>query len=272
MPQVRTRAGELHYAEAGDGIPLILLHANPGDRRDWDAVVPPLAARCRVIAVDWPGYGESPAPEPPSSASASACAGALEDLIDALALAPAIVAGNSVGGYCAARLAIARPEAVRALVLVDSAGFTRPSALTRWFCRVQGREWVARAIAARFAAFYLKRRTPTVEAMLARARAGCRDPRWVAVEAALWRSFAEPELDLRARAAAITAPTLIVWGRRDPVVRLAADGEHARRAIAGARLVALDTGHAPFAEDPPAFLAAVEPLLAEAGVPPARNL
>lgn len=48
----------------GEGPPLLLLHANPGDHRDYDAVIPALAARFRVIALDWPGYGASMPPSP----------------------------------------------------------------------------------------------------------------------------------------------------------------------------------------------------------------
>jgi 3-oxoadipate enol-lactonase len=54
----------------------------------------------------------------------------------------------------------------------------------------------------------------------------------------------------------------VVWGRRDPVVRAAVDGAAVRAAIPHAEYVELDTGHAPFVEEPDAFLDAVLPFLA----------
>ncbi|NDG83711.1 MAG: alpha/beta fold hydrolase [Proteobacteria bacterium] len=60
MLKVRLSMGEIHYTESGEGPPLLLLHANPGDARDWEAVVPDLSKRFRVIALDWPGYAQYP--------------------------------------------------------------------------------------------------------------------------------------------------------------------------------------------------------------------
>ena len=93
-----------------------------------------------------------------------------------------------------------------------------------------------------------------------RARAHRSDADGIAIDAALWRSFTDPAHDLRARASAIRVPTLLVWGRHDPVLprrRAAA----ARGALPQARYVEMDTGHVPFAEDPDGFLAAVLPFL-----------
>jgi pimeloyl-ACP methyl ester carboxylesterase len=76
----------------------------------------------------------------------------------------------------------------------------------------------------------------------------------------LWRSFTTPEHDLRSRAAELTSPTLIVWGKKDIVIPLRA-GRATHDAIAGSRLEILDTGHVVFSSDPAGFLAIVEPFL-----------
>jgi len=266
---VPTRHGPVTCHARGVGPPIVLLHANPGDHRDWDAVLPDLARDHRVIAVDWPGYGASPPPEPPGSASAMMYAEVLIDLIDALDLAPAILVGNSVGGYAAVRCAVERPDRVAGLVLVDSGGFTAPSWTSRAFCWLLGHERVTRAIAVPFARRYLRRRNDDVAAILARTDEVARDPARVAVDAGLWRSFGDPRHDLRTAAAAVRARSLLVWGRHDPVLRADRDGQTAARAIPGAELVVLDTGHMPFAEDPGAFLAAVRPFLAGTAAAPA---
>jgi pimeloyl-ACP methyl ester carboxylesterase len=261
--RIETSQGPIAYTSLGEGAPIVLLHANPGDRRDWDGVLPALAKQHRVIAIDWPGYGDSPAPEPPRSASAFTFAALLREVLEQLDLPPAVLIGNSVGGYAAARVALDHPERVRALVLVDPGGFTRQNALTRAFCRLKGQEWMTRRISGHFARAYLRKRTPWTRQMIARADAerGNRDQ--VAVDAAIWRSFAEPDQDLRARARAVVQPTLLLWGTLDPVLPVFLDGRAARAAMPSARWVAIETGHAPHAEHPTAFLAAVQPFLAE---------
>ena len=263
MPMVQTSQGPIAYERRGAGPAVILLHGNAHDRHDYDAALPALAREFTVFAVDWPGCGESPAPAAPRESTAAGLAALLPEIVERLAAAPAMLVGNSVGGYSAARLALTHPGLVRALVLVDSGGFTAHNPVSRFFCRVKGTELVSRLVAERFPRFYLRRRTPTVAAMLARSRAHASDPAGIAIDAAIWRSFTAPEHDLRARASGIRVPTLLVWGRHDPVLPLR-DAEAARRALPHAGFVVLDTGHVPFAEDPDGFLAAVLPFLRDA--------
>jgi pimeloyl-ACP methyl ester carboxylesterase len=265
--RVTTSAGEVECAVAGDGdhrsAPLVLLHANAGDRRDYDGVFHALARRRRVIAIDWPGCGRSPPPREPRRASAMQYADLLVEVLDRLGVARAALVGNSVGGYAAARLAIDHPGRVAALVLVSPGGFTAPTMVTRLFCALRGTEWATRLLAGPMARRQLRRRTDVVEAMLARAAAERENPTLVAIDAAIWRSFMHPAHDLRTRARAIGAPTLLAWGVHDPILRIDRDGRAAQAAIPHARLVRFDAGHAPFAEVPDEFLAAVEPFLDE---------
>jgi len=261
MLTIETRAGIVAYEEQGTGAPLLLLHANPGDHSHFAEIVPTLARSYRTIALDWPGYGESTPPDPPRAASAMLMADALEDVVERLNLEPAIIIGNSVGGYAAARLEIRHPERVRALILVDSGGFTSWSPGGRFFSWFKGREFVTRLIAKSLAQSYLKRRTPLVEQIIGRIDEGRRIPAQVAVDAAVWRSFTHPEHDLRALASRITAPTLLIYGRYDPIIRFNQDGQNAQASIPHAQFLVLETGHEPFAEDPETFLQAIEPFL-----------
>jgi pimeloyl-ACP methyl ester carboxylesterase len=52
-------SGPLAHHRTGRGSPLVLLHALGADRHVWDPVVPLIAARREVIAVDLPGFGQS---------------------------------------------------------------------------------------------------------------------------------------------------------------------------------------------------------------------
>ena len=268
MQRIDLRAGTVAYAVEGVGPPVVLLHAIGHDHRDFDAILPALARHHRTIAIDWPGFGSSPAPDPPSSASAALMCDVLEQFVDALDLEPAIYVGNSVGGTAAVRLAARRPERVRGLVLVDTGGFTPMTAVARMFCLVQGRAWVRRTTGLAFARFYTKRRHAHADAMLDRVAAALREPASVAVHAAVWRSFAERESDMRG--VAVECPTLVVWGHRDPVLRASVDGAAVRATIPHAQWLELDTGHVPFVEDPHAFIEATMPFLASLR-PPAQS-
>jgi len=253
------------YESCGEGLPVVLLHANPGDHRDFDAILPELAARHRVIAIDWPGYGESAPPRPAQSASAMLFADLLQELVEGLGLGPAVFIGNSVGGFAAVRLAITHPQKVRGLVLVSPGGFAEHNPLTWLFCQVRGREWVTRLIAARFARLYIKRRTEFTAPILERAGAEQRSASMVAVDAAVWRSFSNPGHDLRGQAGAISTPTLLIVGRHDPVIRAQVEGRKAAALIPNATLAIPETGHMPFAEDPRWFLDTVQPFLTKVG-------
>lgn len=259
---VPTALGPVAVSVRGGGPAVVLLHASPGDSRDFDAIVPALAERFTTYAVDWPGYGHSPAPPYPGAVTAMAYADILPDILSGLRLARAACVGNSVGGYAAARLAITHPASVTALVLANSGGFTQQNLLTRTVTAVMGTEPVTSALTGRLPGLYLRRRTPVVREMLARDVARRGNPAVIALEAAIWRSFNDPAHDLRARAARITAPVLLAWGTRDPI--LGRDGRRARRHLAQAQWHPLRTGHAPFAEAPGEFLAATLPFLESA--------
>jgi pimeloyl-ACP methyl ester carboxylesterase len=261
MQHVSTRAGAVAFESQGSGPPLVLLHSVGHDHHDFDDVVPELAKHFRTIAVDWPGHGASDMFDPPTSATTAGMCDALEDVVTALRLPPALLLGNSVGGTAALRLAARRPDRVRALVLVDNGGLAGRSALVRAFCWLQGREAVRRATGMAFARAYFKTRGPGVDRALARIAAARKRPGFVAMDAAMWRSFGAPESDLTDLAPDVTCPTLVVWGRRDPVLRAQVEGARTRALIPGAAYAELDTGHVPFVEDPRAFLDVVLPYL-----------
>lgn len=110
-----TPRGTLHYAQAGAGEPLLLLHATPGSWRAFRQLAPCLAAGFRVIALDTPGYGNS---DPlPAEVSIDAMAASVVALLDALALPRAHVLGLHTGNKIAAALAARFPDRVGRIVL-----------------------------------------------------------------------------------------------------------------------------------------------------------
>ena len=260
MPLITLPTATIHYAFEGEGPLLVLLHANPGDSRDFAGIVPELARRYRVLLVDWPGYGESPPLADPDSASVMLFYQLWRELAAALGLGPALMLGNSVGGYVAARYAIDEPAQVRALVLVAPGGFTPQNALTRAFCRWQGSRLGLPPVA--MAKLYLRKDTEVTQEMHLRARYEQSTPAARALNRAIWRSFAAPEHDLRPVAADIMQPTLLVFGLYDPLIPALRDGRLAKSLIAEASYAVTRTGHAPFAEAPEGFLRLLLPFLA----------
>ena len=260
MTTIQTRAGRVAYRESGSGPTVLLLHATLHDRRDFDPIVDALARRYRTIAVDWPGHGDSDPVDAAMEPSAPLFADVLEDVIDGLGLSRAVLIGNSVGGFAAARLAINRPDCVAGLILVNTGGFVPLNPLSRTFCRVMGTPKVFRRTAPLFVRGYMKARTDSDREIVERAIARARTDDGVRTAAALWRSFATPEHDLRSRADGLAAPTLIVWGKRDIAIPLSA-GRIAHDVIPDSRLETLDTGHVVFSSDPQGFLAVAQPFL-----------
>jgi pimeloyl-ACP methyl ester carboxylesterase len=260
MPTIQTRAGRVAYNELGSGPTVLLLHATLHTRHDFDPIVDTLARRYRVIAVDWPGHGDSDPIDSTLEPGALLFADVLEDVVDDLGLTKAVLIGNSVGGFAAARLAIDRPECVAGLVLVNTGGFVPLSRLTRAVCRVIGTSTFVRICGPLFVRGYMKAKTDSDQQIAARAVAATRTPEGMRIMTGLWRSFPMPGHDLRSRAAELTAPTLIVWGKKDIAIPLRA-GRATHDAIPGSRLEILDTGHVVFSSDPNGFLAVAEPFL-----------
>ena len=259
---VETRVGRVACSDVGDGPLVVLLHAALHDRRDFDPIVATLARDHRVIALDWPGHGESPAPTANYRPTAASFADVLVDVVSALDLSEAAFIGNSVGGFAAARLAITDPQRVSRLVLVNAGGFSS-GRVSNLYCRTLGAPAVMRRFLPGLIRSYMKADSDSDRAVQERALARAKTPEGVALTAALWRSFAAPEYNLRPRADRITAPCLVIWGSRDTAIPLRL-GRATVAAIPGARWETLPTGHLPFSSDPDEFLAIVEPFLAAA--------
>jgi pimeloyl-ACP methyl ester carboxylesterase len=260
MPSVNLSTSVVYYSEHGQGIPIVLLHANPGDSRDYEAVIPTLSKSYRVLAIDWPGYGQSVLSRQPESVGILFFYQVLREFLVALELKPAFFIGNSLGGNVATRLAAESPELVRGLILVSPGGFTTPNFISRSFCKFQGSQ--ASISPHRFANLYLKQRTTTTLAMLERAATIQATASCIALNRAIWRSFATPDNDLRSIATSIKVTTLLLFGKHDPVIPASKDGRVALQCIPSAQFAALPCGHASFAEIPELFLMKVQTILA----------
>lgn len=115
-----TALGQLHFAEAGDGPAVLLLHQTPRSLDEYAELLPLIAAAGhRAIAMDMYGFGQSAKPEGPQSIEQFA--GGVVALADALSLHSFAVMGHHTGAVVAIELAAAHPERVTAVVLSSPA-------------------------------------------------------------------------------------------------------------------------------------------------------
>jgi pimeloyl-ACP methyl ester carboxylesterase len=118
---IRTATLDVAYEESGgaSGAPVLLLHGWPYDPRCYDDVVPPLVtAGCRVIVPYLRGFGATRffSADTPRSGQQAALGNDLRELLDALGIARATLAGYDWGGRAACVVAALWPERVRGLV------------------------------------------------------------------------------------------------------------------------------------------------------------
>lgn len=104
------------YDQAGSGAPLLLLHAFPLDRTMWQPQLAALAECARVIAPDFPGFGESPV----APFSIEGAADTMAEFLSALDIKKAVVCGLSMGGYVALALARKHAHRLTGLILADT--------------------------------------------------------------------------------------------------------------------------------------------------------
>jgi pimeloyl-ACP methyl ester carboxylesterase len=120
IKHIRTTTLDVAYEESGaaGGVPVFLLHGWPYDPRCFDHAIPPLAASCRIIVPYLRGFGPTRflSAQTPRSGQQAALGNDLRELMDALAIERAVLAGFDWGGRAACIAAALWPERVRGLV------------------------------------------------------------------------------------------------------------------------------------------------------------
>ena len=111
---------QLHYLQQGEGTPVVLIHGNVMDARDWvlSGVFDRTAAHHRVIAFDRPGFGHSDRPRG-SMWTAAHQATLLRHAFRELGIERPVVVGHSWGTLVALELALNHPDAVGGLVVLS---------------------------------------------------------------------------------------------------------------------------------------------------------
>lgn len=120
---VRVNGYTIHYQDRGSGDPIILMHGIFSALQTWDGWAGELAKTHRVIALDMPGYGLTGGPQNPDDFNEESALDAFEAFVNKLDLDSVSLAGNSLGGYIAARYAGRNPGRVSRLILLDPFGY-----------------------------------------------------------------------------------------------------------------------------------------------------
>jgi pimeloyl-ACP methyl ester carboxylesterase len=245
---------ELAYDRRGSGEPLVLLHGLGSRRRAWRPVVELVSRSREVLAVDLPGFGDSPSDSSGTRLTVADYADRLQLFFTEVGVEVPHVAGNSLGGGVA--LELGRRRAVRSVTLFSPIGFWgRP-----------GKAWCRRALGA---GYELGRRLPegmqtvavtrlflfvysfgrpfkvSAEEVLDAAQSGREAPGFLdALTYGLDYRFSEPE-------ALRQIPLTVAWGRRDVLCWYWTQSRRARQMLPWARHVTLARcGHVPFYDDP----------------------
>jgi pimeloyl-ACP methyl ester carboxylesterase len=254
------------YRIAGDEGPVILLiHGVTGSSAQWEPVMDVLESEFRLVAPDLLGHGESAKPR--GDYSLGAYASGLRDLMAWLEMPASTVIGHSLGGGVAMQFAYQFPERCERLGLVNSGGLGREVSPLLRAATLPGAELVLPLIAANWSrnlgvavsAFVgrLGLRLGSDVAEIGRGYGSLIDGDTRAAFLHTLRAVIEPggqrvsALDRLYLAEEM--PSLIVWGRRDPLIPVA-HAQNAHDAMPGSRLEIFDNaGHFPQVEDPVRF-------------------
>ncbi|MGA2924708.1 MAG: alpha/beta fold hydrolase [Solirubrobacteraceae bacterium] len=225
--------------------PALLLHGQPGGRRDWDGVAGALGSR--AIAIDRPGWdGRSQPTDLAGNALAALAA------LDARGIERATVVGHSLGSAVAAWIAAEHPDRVAALVLAaPAANVASLGALDRWLAApVVGYATGVASLAGPGLVLTVGPARRQIAARMAVEDRYLRAAGALLRAPAAWRAFTVEQRALvrdlpvlERRLGRIRAPTTIVAGAADRLVPLASARQLAAQ-IAGAELIVLDgAGH-----------------------------
>jgi pimeloyl-ACP methyl ester carboxylesterase len=121
MPRIQINNVHLYFESYGSGFPLVLAYGLGGNTGMWAGQIEAFSRQYRLILWDPRGHGKSDSPPRREQYGLQISAEDLRGLLDHLSVERAYVGGQSMGGGIAARFALAYPDRVAALLLIDSA-------------------------------------------------------------------------------------------------------------------------------------------------------
>ena len=258
----------LAYIEMGDpaGLPVVMIHGYTDTARDWVPMLPYLAKRFRLVLVDIRGHGQSSKPE--CCYSRLDFAYDVKLLLDSLGIKRADIVGHSLGSIIAQTFAEYWPERTSHVVLIASTGCQPPKAPKK----APEFDFAAQIRQLKepidpdspFMIAWWDSPTPVDPEFIRRQRkdaAGIPLRVWLAVlDQGL--SADNSFVDLQRTLPRLTAPTLLIWGSKDPIMEEPVR-QSLRSALPKAKVKVFDgLGHNPFWEDPHGVATVINAFLA----------
>ncbi|MBZ4333013.1 alpha/beta fold hydrolase [Corallococcus sp. AS-1-12] len=270
MKRLTVPGGEMAWWEEGQGTPVVLVHGTPSSSREWRDVARRLSPSYRVLAPEHLGFGDSERPGDWRTYSLPWHVENLRAWFDQMSLGPFHLVVHDFGGPIALPLAIAAPERVLSLTVVQSwlwdlKGPNVDNALMRWLYlswnfsarTLVKMSWGRRAKLTRELHQSFMSQFPDRASRMGTwgfARSISHEGPWMEEQGQGLGRLAD-------------LPSLIIWGKADKVVK----PEHLsrwRQALPRARVLELeDVGHFPQLEAPDAVGAALMDQLARVGQP-----
>ena len=242
----------LAYVPLGDphGAPLVLIHGYTDNARDWVPLVPYLSGRLRLLLVDLRGHGRSGKPE--CCYTRFDFAYDIKLLLDRLRVRQADIIGHSLGSIVAQTFAEVWPERTRRVVLIASTGGPRPGAPEHkpaydYATEIRKLHEPIDADSPFMIAWWSSP-TPVEPDFLRRQRQDA-----AAIPLRVWLAVLDQGIvytDLQRSLPRLTAPTLLIWGSKDPIME-EDERQTLREGLPRAQVEILEgLGHNPIWEDP----------------------
>ncbi len=251
----------VHYRDQGnpDGVPIVLIHGTAASLHTWKPLAKRLGGDYRIITYTQPGHGLT-GPHPRDDYSFAGMAEALDLVTEELGLDHFVLGGNSMGGWIAWRYALANPDRVDALILLDASGMPLREGeeapplnlgfklLGTPIGRFLMQHYTPRSLIAKSA-----RQSVSVQSVMNEAAI---DRYWELLRlpgnrrAAALRAMADREMGYADRISEITAPALIVWGADDQLIFASAATTFDERLPNADVVIYNGVGHLPMEEAP----------------------
>lgn len=250
----------VHYRDQGkrDGAAIVLIHGSNSSLHTWEPWVRQLQRDYRVISLDLPGHGLTGA-NPTGKYDISTYVDVVDALLARLGVGHAVIVGNSMGGMVSWKYALAHPEKLDGLVLIDASGApdSQPRQLPIGFrimrtpvIREVSRFITPRSVFEKSVAGSMYDKTHVTDRLIDRYWELNRYP---GNREATIRRFSLQQYNQNASPealASIKSPVLIMWGEQDGLIPVSSAHWFAKAMPGSTLIVDPKVGHIPMEEIP----------------------